>query len=506
MKLTTILDHLTEVIGQRPKITAEYDISGIQHDSRLVEPNDLFVCLVGDNSDGHDYIDAAIARGAAAVIGQRDQLQIGVPYVAVANSRIALAEAAATLYDWPARQLGVVGVTGTDGKTTTLSFIHAILNAAGLTAGSVTTIGAKLGDETTDLGVHVSTPDAPTVQRQLATMVDSGMVYALLEATSHGLAQYRVHACEFDVAVITNITHEHLDYHGTIERYRADKARLFDYLGNSQRKRNRPKIAVLNADDPAYDLLASYPADVHWSYALEKSADFTASQIQHTIDGSTFTAHTPVGAIDIHLPLPGRHNVANALAAIAVAVSQYVPTSAIQRGLDELGVVHGRMQPVACGQSFAVYADYAHTANALVHVLQTASLLTEGRVIAVCGLSGGLRDKSKRQEMGDIVGRLADQVVLTAMDWYDEDVDSIIDGLAVGCLRAGKQYGIDLWRERERRTGIERAIQLAQPGDLVLVTGKAHERSLARGGVESEWNEIDEIQAALQRRLDGATV
>jgi len=494
-----------ELHGSNPDV----EITGIALNSKQVRPGNLFVAISGSQVDGHRYIADALKRGAVAVVGQLrpDELQALFPHIAMAphpyvrvpDPRRALAYLSAAFHGYPGRHLRVIGVTGTDGKTTTVQLIRAILEAAGHPTGMVSTVEAAIGDETVDTGFHTTTPEAPEVQAYLAQMVEAGMEYAVLESTSHGLAQHRVTACEYDVAVLTNITHEHLDYHGTFAAYREAKASLFRSLAMSQRKPGMAKVAVLNADDESYDYLSAIPADEHLSYGLDHPADVRATEIEFESRGTRFLAHCPMGTLQISTPLPGRFNVYNVLAAIAVGVSQGVPLEAMQEGISSVEGIVGRMERIEMGQDFTSIVDFAHTPNALRRALETVRTMTSGKVIVIFGCAG-LRDREKRAPMGQIAGELADRVVITAEDPRTESLSDIMAQIASGCDAASRQEGKDYWRIGDRAEAIEHALDMAQPGDLVIVTGKGHERSMCFGTTEHPWSDREALEAALRKR------
>jgi len=492
MKLSKLLTNLSD---KEAHGRVDVEIMGMAQDSRQVKPGDLFVAVKGLDADGHDFIPDAIRQGAVAVVGERET-SISVPYVLVPDSRQALAHLAAAFYGHPARKLRVIGVTGTDGKTTTVELIRSILAAAGRKTGMISTVEALIGDEHYPTGLHVTTPDALQVQGYLGQMVAAGTEYAVLEATSHGLAQHRVTACDFDVAVVTNITHEHLDYHKTYEDYREAKARLFRDLARSFRKPDTPKTSILNADDSSFEHLRPIPADRYLTYGLEPPADITARDIVHTPTATGFTAVTPDGEFDVRTELPGPFNIYNILAAIAVGVSQEVSFEAMQEGIQAVRGVPGRMERIDSGQDFTAIVDFAHTPNALQRALETARGLTDGRVIVVFGCAG-LRDMGKRPMMGEIAGKLADRVVITAEDPRTEDLNTIMAQIAVGCERAGRREGEDYWRVGDRGEAIEFAVKMAQAGDLVIVTGKGHEQSMCFGTTELPWDDREAVRKAL---------
>ena len=494
---------LTALSHKRVEGDPDVEIRGITHDSRRVQPGDLFVAIQGLHADGHEYIAEAIERGAMAVVAERVLPQFppvpSVPFIFVPDSRHALAHLAAAFYGYPSRQLRLIGVTGTDGKTTTIALTRALLEAAGHRTGMISTVSAVIGGEEVETGLHTTTPEAPDVQHYLAWMVAAGAEYAVLEATSHGLDQQRVAACDFDVAVVTNITHEHLDYHGTYEAYREAKARLFRSLATACRKPGVPKVAVLNADDASFDYLRRIPADRQLSYGLASSADVMAREIVHSPEGLRFTVETPVGKFPVESSLLGTFNMPNILAAIAVGISQGVPIEAMQEGVKAVRGVVGRMERVDSGQDLAVFIDFAHTPHALERALETARELTGGQVIVVFGCAG-LRDRAKRPWMGEIAGRLADRIVITAEDPRTEDLNEIMAQIAAGCERAGRREGADYWRIGDRGEAIAFAVNLARPGDLVIVTGKGHERSMCFGTTEVPWSDHEAVREALRQR------
>ncbi len=482
----------------------DVDIGGLAHDSRQVQAGDLFVAIKGLAVDGHDYIPQALERGAVAVVVQdaRCMTHHALPpasCILVPDSRQALAHLAAAFHGHPGRKLRVIGVTGTDGKTTTVELIRSILTAAGHRTGMISTVEALIGDEHYPTGLHVTTPDALQVQGFLAQMVAAGTEYVVLEATSHGLAQHRVTACDFDVAVVTNITHEHLDYHKTYQDYREAKARLFRDLASSFRKPDALKTSILNADDSSFEHLRPIPADRYLTYGLEQPADVTARDIVYTPTATTFVAVTSQGEFAVRTQLPGPFNVYNILAAIAVGVSQSVPFEGMQQGIEAVRGVTGRMERIVLGQDFTAIVDFAHTPNALRRALETARRLTGGRVIVVFGCAG-LRDVAKRPMMGEIAGKLADRVVITAEDPRTEDLDAIMAQIAAGCERAGRREGEDYWRVGDRGEAIEFAVKMARPGDLVIVTGKGHEQSMCFGTTEVPWDDREAVREALNRQ------
>ncbi len=474
------------------------DVRAIRNDSRAVEPGDLFVAYPGVVVDGHRYVADALRRGAVACVVERMLPELeGVPMAIVPDAREALAWLHAAWQGFPARRLKVIGVTGTDGKTTTTRLITSILRAAERATGSVDTVAANLGGQELDTGFHTTTPDAPEVQAYLAEMVARGMEYAVLESTSHGLAQHRVTGCEYDVAVVTNITHEHLDIHGSYEAYREAKARLFRMLAIAFRKPGVPKVAVLNTDDSSYAYLQPIPADRKISYGLEHPADLMAHSVIDTPTGLAFMAQGLGMELPLRSPLVGRYNIYNILAAVAVGISQGLALEHIQAGVAAMPGVIGRMEHIAHGQPFTAIVDFAHTPYSLECALKAARALAQGRVIVVFGCAG-LRDRLKRPWMGEIAGRLADYTVITAEDPRTEPLEVIMEEIATGCRKAGRVEGEGFQRVGDRAEAIRVALARARPGDLVIVTGKAHERSMCFGTVEYPWSDHAAVEEGLR--------
>ena len=483
-------------------LLGDVEITGISSDSRSVKPGELFVALAGGTTDGHKFIPDAISRGAAAVVGTQPIHRLRVPYLRVENSRLALPHLSAAFYDHPGRKLTVIGVTGTDGKTTTTNLIYAILRAAGIRAGMISTINAAIGDESVDTGFHVTTPDAPDVQRYLAQMVGAGLTHVVLEVTSHGLAQYRADACEFDVAVVTNITHEHLDYHGSFEEYRAAKARMFSFLQTTVPKtQGNPRMAVLNRDDSSFEYLSGQSSGEALSYGFHPMADIRAGQVRHSREGLSFVVRGKGREFPIKSSLLGDFNVSNILAAIAATVFTLdVSLADAQSGIAMLKTVPGRMEQIDLGQEFSAFVDFAHTPNALRNSLETARQLTSGRVIAVFG-AAGLRDRQKRAMMAATSLELADLTVLTAEDPRTESLEAILSEMASGATSRGGIEGQVFWRIPDRGEAIRYAVSLAHPGDLVIACGKGHEQSMCFGEVEYPWDDRTAMRAALSDQL-----
>jgi len=515
--------------GQLPDLAIE----GIAIDSRAVKAGYLFVAMKGGSFDGHDFIAKAVENGAVAIVGEKNISGLKVPYVQIENTRQALTWIAASFYDFPARKLTVIGVTGTDGKTTTCNLIYKILLAAGIKAGLISTVNAVIGDEVLDTGFHVTTPDAHDVQRYLARMVEAGLTHVVLETTSHSWAQFRVDACEFDIGVITNITHEHLDQHGSYENYRAAKGRLFTSLEKTLSKpQGNPRLAVFNRDDRSYQYLDSITNVRKVSYGIGRGAEIRADEIQYSPFGIQFTAVGNDLRTAIKSKLVGAYNVSNCLAALtAIIVGLGIKPEIAAKGIESLRGVPGRMERIDLGQNFTAIVDFAHTPNALKVTLEAAremlSSLTaknvknakekmslgdlrelsglenqneKPRVIAVFG-SAGLRDKEKRRMMAETSIELADLTVLTAEDPRTESLEGILEEMAAGARSKGGREGETFWRVADRGEAIKFALSLARPGDIVLACGKGHEQSMCFGAVEYPWDDRVAMRAALSQLL-----
>lgn len=520
MKLSSLLPVL-RVLQRRD--TTDNDVVEITADSRRVVPGTLFVAIPGVNADGHDYIAQAAQRGAAAIVGQRPPELLPVldvlpqvPYYQVENSRAALAWLSAAWHNYPARRLTVVGVTGTDGKTTTSSLIAAVLRTAGRSVGLVTTLSADIDGKAIDTGLHVTTPDAPDTQRLLAGMVGSGCEIAVLESTSHGLHQRRVDACEFDIAAVTNITHEHLDYHGTWENYAAAKSRLFRELSYAADKPGVAKVAVLNADDASFPLLTAVlnqgRADVlRLTYGLQNGA-VQASGIHHAPNHTSFTLDLGHGIRELGLPsmlrtiplqtsLIGDFNVYNILATACVTLALGVTPDILRQAVTAFPGVLGRMERIDEGQPFLAVVDFAHSPVSLARALETVRALVApgGRLITVFG-SAGERDRAKRYLMGSVGCQLADATIITAEDPRTESLAEISAEIARGCRDAGGVEGESFWRVDDRAEAIAFACRMARRGDVVIACGKGHERSMCFGTTETPWNEQEAMRVALRGR------
>ena len=412
------------------------------------------------------------------------------------DTRRALALMSSTLYGRPSADMVVIGVTGTDGKTTTTTMIHQMLLSAGRPVGSMSTVDIRLGDAVDPNDSRQTTLEALEVQEQLARMRDAGLKYAVIETSSHGLALQRVVGIEYDVAVFTNIAHEHLDFHKTIEAYREAKAHLIDLTAGSARK-DIEKTAVLNRDDPSYAYLVERPIARRITYGLQLDADLKADRVEATPQGLRVDASTTLGPLALNLKLSGRWNAANALAAAAAGIAVGLTLDEIRQGLKGYSGVSGRMERVDLGQPFSVIIDYAHTPQSLEKVLRELRPITRGKLIAVFG-SAGDRDREKRPWMGEIAARLSDYAVFTNEDPREEDAMTILSDIAAGAEEVGWSEGAQYARIEDRREGIAHAVRRAGPGDTILLAGKGHERSILIGRGKEPWDERAAAEAAIR--------
>jgi len=483
-----------EVSGPR-----DGEITAITYSSAEVTPGACFVAIRGKWQDGHDYIADALERGARLVVGMNpvERLPVAFPadrtYVRVEDSRRELGTLATAFYGLPSDRMQVIGVTGTDGKTTTTNLIDAILAADGKTTGLMSTVDFKIGATRWQNDSRFTTLEAPEVQHLLRRMADACVTHAIVETTSSGLALYRVWGIAYDIAVVTNITSEHLEFHKTREAYWRAKAMLFEAVDPAHAKPaldlQPPRACVLNADDSSFSYLRDFCAAPILTYGYQQPADVWADQIDLGADGSRYTVHLPDGrAFAVETPLVASYNVSNALAAIAVGYLNDMAPETMARALATFPGVPGRMERIECGQPFLVVVDYAHTADSLDKVLRVLRPLTQGRLIAVFG-SAGDRDRVKRPEMGAVAARLADGAIITDEDPREEDAASILREIAAGAEAAGAQEGTQYRCVVGRREGIAAAFALAQPGDTVLLAGKGHEQSIILGRAKLPWDD-----------------
>lgn len=446
-------------------------IERVVYDSRQAGPGALFVAVPGFKTDGHDFVADAAARGAVAIAVERPvPVPAAVAVLQVTSSRYALGALAARLRGWPSRKLRTIGVTGTNGKTTTTHLIRAILREHGHKVGLIGTVRNYIDND--EVPALLTTPQASDLHDLMHRMVAEGCSHVVMEVSSEGLDMRRVDHVEFDIGCLTNLTQDHLNYHGTLERYREAKLQLFRLLSSAGATKS-PKFAVLNSDDPSMEYFAAACSVPVYKYGLNPASSVYARNLDITSAGSRFELHTPQGDVPISLLLAGKFNVYNALAAASVCLAEGVDLDTIRRALEKATGVAGRMEAINAGQPFGVFVDYAHSPDGLENVLRTAHGFARGRVIAVFGC-GGDRDRTKRPEMGRIAGQLADYTIITSDNPRSEDPRAILHEIEAGIrqvLKPGHHYEL----VEDRTDAIGRAIEIAQTGDVILIAGKGHE-------------------------------
>jgi UDP-N-acetylmuramoyl-L-alanyl-D-glutamate--2,6-diaminopimelate ligase len=489
---------------------AAIPVTGVTHDSRDVRRGSLFVAVHGLHADGHDFVAAAAVAGASAALVDRPLPDVDLPQLVVVDTRMALATAAAWWYLDPSAELAVVGITGTDGKTTTSFLATAALEAAGIRTGMTGTAATRIGGVQAANEAHATTPEAPELQRALRAMLVAGDAAAVIETTSHGLALNRVDAIAYDIAILTNLTHEHLELHGTWEAYRDAKLRLFEKLARlsgattTAKPRPWPATGIVNADDPSAGAFIGVTQEAGarvLTYGTDPAADVRATRVEEDQRRLRIAYDAPSGSSVVDLQLVGRFNVHNALAVVALGEAVGLDPAAVREGLASVPVVPGRMERVESGQPFGVIVDFAHSPASLQTVLDLLAPLAAsggGGLIAVFG-SAGERDTAKRPLMGRIAGERARVVVVTDEDPRGEDSEAILDEIARGAEATGKRRGHDLLVIADRRAAIEAAIERARPGDIVLLAGKGHEQSILGPDGPRPWDERAEAEAALHR-------
>jgi UDP-N-acetylmuramoyl-L-alanyl-D-glutamate--2,6-diaminopimelate ligase len=446
---------LAQVIAGAPAEARDIEVTDLAYDDRVVAPGALFFCVRGFTRDGHDYASDAIARGAVALVVERP-LDLGVPEIRVASVRDAMAPAAAAFYGDPTARLQVVGVTGTNGKTTTAFLVRALLQAGGRQAGLLGTVKSIVGGE--ERPVERTTPEAIDLQRTFREMLGGGDAACSIEVSSHALELHRADAVHFAAAIFTNLTQDHLDFHKTMEDYFNAKQRLFALA---------PRVPVVNVDDP-YGARLAAELERPVTFAIERDAGYRATQVETGLGGSRFVVRTGAAELEVASPLRGRFNVYNVLGALATAIELGVAPETAVAAIESAGQVPGRFELVDEGQGFAVLVDYAHTPDSLENVLAAARALADGRLHVVFGC-GGDRDRGKRPQMGEIAMRLADRVIVTSDNPRSEAPEAIIAEILVGA-------GSDVPWQVDRRAAIAEAIAGAHAGDVVVIAGKGHEQ------------------------------
>jgi UDP-N-acetylmuramoyl-L-alanyl-D-glutamate--2,6-diaminopimelate ligase len=493
MQLQTLLAALEQPPLAYHNVSEEIkqsEIASLAYDSRKVTPGGLFIAVPGTHTDGRYFLADAAQRGAVLALGpDAKTFDPPLPYMVVRDVRTALANLACAYYGYPAHQLVTIGVTGTDGKTTTSNLISTLLDVSGRRSGLMTTANFRMRGQEWENATRQSTLEALEIQQLLRRMVDTGVTHAVIEATSHGLELQRVHGCAFDVGIVTNITHEHLDFHKTIENYRRAKARLFEMLEPARDKGlGVHPIAILNRDDGSYEVLKPYCRVPILDYGFGQAAAVRAVDVQLHAYSTRFCAILPDAEIRIETQLVGQFNVSNCLAAIAAAYSLGVTTADIARGLAGVTGVTGRMERIDEGQPFTVIVDYAHTPDSLEKVLTILRPLTAGQLMVVFG-SAGERDVQKRPIMGQIAAQKSDFFVITDEDPREEDREHILRDIANGAESTGKREGRDFLCIADRTRAIAAAFARAQEGDTILLAGKGHEQSIIIGREKIPWDD-----------------
>lgn len=474
-----LLSELAMTTGMRYE-GSDVDVASIEYDSRRVSAGCMFCCIVGQLFDGHDFAEGAAQKGASALLVER-QLPIDLPQIVVKNARKAMAEMAAAFYGYPQREMQILGVTGTNGKTTSTYMVKAIAEQAGKKVGIIGTIRNMIGGES--LHTERTTPESVDLFRLLRTMADARVDLVVMEVSSHALEQFRVHGIKFDVALFTNLTQDHLDYHKSFENYLQAKKTLF----------LNAKKAVVNVDDPYSDRIMEGLTIPILTFGIRDRADISATDIDITPLGVRFDLHTPEGEVLMNLAIPGLFSVFNAMGAVGMAQSAGIKLSCIKDGLESVTSVSGRLESIKTNRGFSAFVDYAHTPDALENVLKTAREFAKGRVICVFGC-GGDRDRAKRPIMGEIAGRFSEYAVITSDNPRTEDPMSIIESIEEGMKRSGTKYTVI----ENRREAIRHALQLAEENDVIMIAGKGHENYQEINGTKYHFDDKEIVEELLK--------
>ncbi|MGY0692293.1 UDP-N-acetylmuramoyl-L-alanyl-D-glutamate--2,6-diaminopimelate ligase [Virgibacillus sp. FSP13] len=465
------------------------EINAIEMDSREVKSGDLFVCIKGYTVDGHDYVQQAVNNGAVAILAEK-RLDVDVPVIIVADTSRAAAMLATKFYDYPTRKFPLIGITGTNGKTTVTYLLETIFKQFKKKTGVIGTIQMKIGDES--YPVKNTTPDALFLQKVFDQMVKENVETGIMEVSSHALDQGRVFGCDFNIAIFTNLSQDHLDYHKDMDDYLRAKSLLFAQLGNTYHDKQK-KFAIINQDDPASKILKRSTAQHVLTYGCKNEAQIMATDIQLDATVTNFILKTPKGEIAINSKLIGMFNVYNMLAASAAAIAANIPLSIIKTALENITGVSGRFEPVLTGQSFATLVDYAHTPDSLENVLQTIKGFAKQNVYVVVGC-GGDRDKTKRPLMAEIALKYADRAIFTSDNPRTEDAQSILDDMTDGL----EEDHFDVITNRKE--AIIHAIELAKADDIVLIAGKGHETYQQIGNVKYDFDDRQVAREAIQAK------
>jgi UDP-N-acetylmuramoyl-L-alanyl-D-glutamate--2,6-diaminopimelate ligase len=475
MKLQELLKSLHPIVpfkGENPIITS------IENDNRKVQKGSLFICIKGYTVDGHDFAESAVENGAAAILAERP-LSLGVPVIVVKDTTRAMAVLADTFYEQPTRKLQLIGITGTNGKTTTSHLIEKIFADAGEKTGLIGTMYTKIADKT--LETKNTTPESLTLQKTFREMVEAGVSLAVMEVSSHALDQGRVHRCDYDVAVFTNLTQDHLDYHKTMAEYQRAKSLLFSQLGNTF-DNAKPKYAILNADDPASEMLTRSTAANVITYGIDEKADIQAKNIQMTPKGTNFEILIEDASYPINIQFLGKFSVYNVLASFAAALVSGIGIYDIIASIESMEGVAGRFELVNAGQEYTVIVDYAHTPDSLENVLNTIQHFAKKRVFVVVGC-GGDRDKTKRPLMAQIACKLATDPIFTSDNPRSEAPLAILKDMEAGV--EGEAYQVI----PDRKEAIKTAVSQASAGDVILIAGKGHETYQIIGNIVHDFDD-----------------
>ena len=488
-EMSASFEELTRAVpGERAAGDFSAQITGVAYDSRLVRSGDVFVAVAGFQADGHDFARDAVDGGAAALVVERkiEGIPPEVPQFVASSGREALSRVGDAFYGHPSGELALIGVTGTNGKTTTAFLIDAILRSAGRRTGLMGTIHYRVGDEVFE--EPRTTSEGPDLQRYLRRMADAGASHAVMEVSSHGLALDRLCGCEFQAAVFSNLTQDHLDFHGDMESYFQAKLKLF--------KEFSPANSIVNIDDAYGRRLAAEARGRVWTYALDAGADLGVEELSNSSAGMRFQMVTPAGAVRVETALIGRHNLSNILAASAACLSQGLTPEEVAAGVASLENIPGRFEKVDMGQPFLVVVDYAHTEDALARVLEFARPVTERRILTLMGC-GGDRDRKKRPLMAAAALRASDYVVMTSDNPRTEDPASILREVESGAALAPGSDG--RWRSiLDRREAIRAIVAEAREGDAVIIAGKGHETYQILGTERTPFDDREEARTALR--------
>lgn len=494
MNLTKIIEYIKPQAIINADNLDSVEITGISYNSKNIAQGDIFVCITGEKSDGHDFVLQAQNNGASAIIAQKKLENINIPVLVVNDTQSALAQVSALFYNFPSKKLKIIGVTGTNGKTTVTHLMENIFEHAGIKCGLIGTLGNRLASNKEYISTNHTTPQAPELQKTLKNMLDQGIRHVVMEVSSHALEQNRVEECLFDGAVLTNLTQDHLDYHITMDRYFEAKSKLFEALGN-EKKNN--KYAVINNDDESSKrFIEAVPQNIRiLTYGIRHEADIRAKDIEFSAYGSIFICETPIGTREINLKMTGLFSIYNALAALAIGIGENIDLDICIKALETTKSVAGRFEVVL--REPLIVVDYAHTPDGLLNVLSTAKKLVspEGILICVFGC-GGDRDATKRPQMGKIAEDLCDKVIITSDNPRSEDPQQIITDILSG-IKSLNSDKIEV--ETDRKIAIELAIKEANSYDIVILAGKGHETYQILKDETIHFDDREEAQKAFEK-------